>query len=418
MKWADDYLEKHALHEPFIRVYPEQTLRQVVTIPALNESGLTRSLDSLFSAPPDHPETEVIILINSAENASTETLQANRQTFEHTRQWIATHKRPRITFHLLMEENLPARGAGAGLARKLAMDEAIHRLNLTGQPHGILLSLDADTLVEPNYLRSVPDHLSSNQSEGCAIRFTHPLDPASHPGKPYPGEVYQAITRYELHQRYYLASVQSTGYPYAFHTVGSAFAVTAHAYCAAGGMNRRQGGEDFYFIQKVASRGRFSECNTTTVHPSPRPSNRVPFGTGPAVQRQLDQPGKPYLTYHHEPFRMLHPFFQQCLAGYPNTSPESLENKQPAVLRMFLSDSNFRSAYSEILQNTASHTTFTKRFRNRFNMFWILKFLHFAEKNGYPRQPLMEACRQRFPDIMATSEKSFLESLRLQTSCR
>ena len=87
--------------------------------------------------------------------------------------------------------------------------------------------------------------------------------------------VYDAITQYELHLRYYLNAVRSTGYPYAYHTVGSSFTVRADVYCKEGGMNRRQGGEDFYFIQKVAQRGNFSECNATRVVASPRPSDRV-----------------------------------------------------------------------------------------------------------------------------------------------
>ena len=114
----------------------------------------------------------------------------------------------------------------------------------------------------------------------------------------FPPRTYHAIALYELHLRYYLHSVRSTGYPHAFHTVGSAFAVRADIYCQEGGMNRRQGGEDFYFIQKVAQRGSWSECNETCVYPSPRPSDRVPFGTGPAVARLIDRSGigKPVLV--------------------------------------------------------------------------------------------------------------------------
>ena len=45
------------------------------------------------------------------------------------------------------------------------------------------------------------------------------------------------------------------GYPWAMYTVGSAFAVTAEAYVKRGGMNRRQAGEDFYFLQNLAHIG-------------------------------------------------------------------------------------------------------------------------------------------------------------------
>ena len=41
------------------------------------------------------------------------------------------------------------------------------------------------------------------------------------------------------------------GYPDSIYTIGSAFAVRAEAYMKQGGMNRRQAGEDFYFLYKL-----------------------------------------------------------------------------------------------------------------------------------------------------------------------
>ena len=67
--------------------------------------------------------------------------------------------------------------------------------------------------------------------------------------------------------------------PYSFHTIGSAFALTASAYTRQGGMNRRKAGEDFYFINKLIKGEIFGEINDTKVIPSPRISDRVPFGT-------------------------------------------------------------------------------------------------------------------------------------------
>jgi len=46
--------------------------------------------------------------------------------------------------------------------------------------------------------------------------------------------------------------LQQAGSPYAYHTIGSAFACRAEAYIAAGGMNRRHAAEDFYFLQQLA----------------------------------------------------------------------------------------------------------------------------------------------------------------------
>ena len=61
-------------------------------------------------------------------------------------------------------------------------------------------------------------------------------------------------------------------------------------------MNRKKAGEDFYFLQKLFDAGHFSECNTTRVIPSPRPSDRVIFGTGPAIREYLETAVS--LTFH------------------------------------------------------------------------------------------------------------------------
>ena len=388
MKFAGDYLDRHALRDALIRTAPDPGLQQIVTIPVYNESGLTRCLDSLFLCPPSHPVTEVILLLNTPEGAAAEIIQQNRHTLREVRSWITSHTRNGLRFHPLLLEGLSARDAGVGLARKLAMDEAVRRFMAAGNPHGIMLSLDADTVVEPTYLSAVHHHLPGGARDGCTVAFSHPLS-----GDDHPHEVYDAVARYELHQRYYLAAVRSTGYPHAFHTVGSAFAVTLQAYCAMGGMNRRQGGEDFYFIQKVAGRGRFSECHTTTVHPSPRPSARVPFGTGPAIRRQLDRSGEPYLTYHPGPFRMLRQCFRACLASGAAPGTPAIPRECDPLLSGYLEATGFPEAMETIRRNVASQETFEKRFWQHFNMFRILKFLHYAAEHGYRGVPVEEASR-------------------------
>ncbi len=121
------------------------------------------------------------------------------------------------------------------------------------------------------------------ERKACSIRFEHPLS-----GSEFPDEVYRYVTMYELHMRYFYQAVKYSGYPYAFHAIGSAIAFRASAYLKAGGMNRKQAGEDFYFIQKLIPQGGFFALNSTTVHPSPRTSDRVPFGTGAVISKLIE----------------------------------------------------------------------------------------------------------------------------------
>jgi len=403
MGFADAYLLKAGLREALIEPDPHPDLKISVTIPVYNESGLERCLDSLFIAAHQLQvaHAEVLILINAQSDAPGEILEQNRQTFKSTLSWITDHPHPFVDFHVMLDHSFGKKEAGVGLARKILMDEAVRRFDRIGFPEGIITSMDADAVVEPNYLNTLSRHFEldqvpskskqalENQIEGCSIYFEHPLAPEEVNGENpelFSPEIYNAIGLYELHLRYYLQSVRYTGYPYAYHTVGSSFAVRASVYCLEGGMNRRQGGEDFYFIQKVAQRGKFSECTATRVIPSPRPSDRVPFGTGPVVGKIISS-GEVLTTYNPRPFELLRQLFSELKTLYEHSKVADLMVSLPIVLTNFLKTQKFSEALSEIRANSASYPAFQKRFWRWFNMFRIMKFLHYAREQGYPDVP-------------------------------
>jgi len=401
MGFADAYLRKAGLREALIEPEPHSELKISVTIPVLNESGLERCLDSLFQCTVETDyRAEVLLLINAPAGAPQEVLDQNHATLETARSWVEDHPHPSMEVYVWLDHSFGKKEAGVGTARKILMDEAVRRFSLLDRPDGIIACLDADAVVPPNYLEALVQHFQGARKskdaghmslppDACSIRFEHPLS-----GEEHAPEVYDAIAQYELHLRYYLQSLRSTGYPYAYHTVGSSLAVRADVYCLEGGMNRRQAGEDFYFIQKLAQRGNYSECNTTCVMPSPRPSQRVPFGTGLAVSRMVD--GDDALTtYHPEPFGMLRTLFDgvddfqgardmgQAFLSWNRTFPSPLDG--------FLEEQEFAPALSEMRRHSASLPAFRKRFWRWFNMFRIMKFLHFARERGYPDVPVNEA---------------------------
>jgi hypothetical protein len=350
----------------------------------------------------DDIHAEVLIFINAPENAPEETLEQNQATLEATRTWIEVHPHPCINFHVWLDHSFKKKEAGVGTARKILMDEASRRFNLLKRPEGIIASTDADAVVQPNYLEALVNHFRESESgsgpDGCSIRFKHPLaadsggDSDSVAEIQFSPAVYDAIAQYELHLRYYLQSLQSTGYPHAYHTVGSSFAVRADIYCKEGGMNRRQAGEDFYFIQKVAQRGNFSQCDSTCVVPSPRPSDRVPFGTGLAVSR-LTTSEDALTTYDPRPFAMLEELFKRI------KQPEGLTGPWSEPLQSFLDTQDFEEALLEIRSNSASASAFRKRFWRWFNMFRIMKFLHYARERGYPDISVGKAAAELLREI-------------------
>jgi len=412
MGFADAYLVRAGLREELIENKPRSTLEIIVTIPVYHESGLERCLDSLFKCDTSGIRGEVIVLVNAPADSPAGILEKNRKTYHDVLTLIRSHPHPDLDCHLLLDHTFSNKEAGVGTARKILMDEAVRRFSSLDRPEGIIASMDADAVVEENYLQTLTGFFRKHHPDGCSVYFEHPL---SGPG--YSEDTYRAVMQYELHQRYYLQSVRSTGYPHAFHTVGSCFAVRADIYCKEGGMNRRKGGEDFYFIQKVAQRGNFRECNGTRVVPSPRPSDRVPFGTGPVVKRLLEYPGSPLFSYDPRPFTMLRKLFDEMEMMYSGVDPNHLklfaESRgepsarrsqssfrkksqrnplaHPSLLLDFLADQEFGEALAEMRKHAASPASFRKRFWRWFNMFRILKFIHFARQRGYPDIPVQEA---------------------------
>ncbi|HEY6008810.1 MAG TPA: glycosyltransferase family 2 protein, partial [Geobacteraceae bacterium] len=162
-------------------------------------------------------------------------------------------------------------GGGVGVARKIGLDLALGRLAFDG-PDPLLVCLDADTLVRPDYLPAIVAHFAAHPGGGAIIPFCHQAgETTGHD---------EAIVRYELFLRSYVLGLALAGSPYAFHTVGSAMACRASAYVRMGGMNRRVAGEDFYFLQQLHRTVGVAPLTGTVVFPSARSSHRVPFGTG------------------------------------------------------------------------------------------------------------------------------------------
>src|ERR1041385_133403 len=268
---ADVYFGRFEYCERQIMSPPPRDLGLVVVIPCYDEPDLIGTLESLWSCQRPACAAGVIVVINSPAECAAEIRARNRRTLEEGRGWAEGHAGTGIDFHWLHFPDLPPKQAGVGLARKIGMDEAARRLDDVGRSKGVIAGFDADCRCEVNYLKSIERHFAGHlRSPACSIYFEHPL------AGPLEPEIYEAIAVYELHLRYYVQALRYAGFPHAYHTIGSAMAGRADAYMKQGGMNKRQAGEDFYFLQKMFALGGFTELNGTTVFPSPRESDRVP----------------------------------------------------------------------------------------------------------------------------------------------
>jgi len=386
MGFASAYIEERSLFPEFIKEVPDENTGIIVVVPAYNEPGIDRLLDSLVKCIEPRCKVEVIIVVNAPSDASQESLENNRATIKNIESWKVANKMCFFRLYSFMTGEPPVKKWGVGLARKTGMDEAVRRFNSINNQEGVILNLDADCKVEQNYFVAVCDEMLGKKERGaCSIYFEHPLH-----GEEFPENIYRYITLYELHLRYYFQGLAYSGFPYVFHTVGSAIAVKADAYVKAGGMNRRQAGEDFYFIQKLVPSGGYFNLNSTTVYPSPRPSFRVPFGTGASIDKLNSENSQTFLSYNFMAFKELRSLFSLIDNFYTSDSADLTRYyiSFQAGLKMFISEAEWLLKIIEIKNNTSSATAFRKRFFDWFNMFSIVKFLNLVHAHLYEKRPV------------------------------
>jgi hypothetical protein len=392
MGFADQYLRKQKGFSPAISDLPSQRLRFAVIVPVYCEPHVTNTLESLWNCQRPNDHIEVTIVVNSAENADPEIIYSNRSTINIISQWIIGHHDPTMHFSVIEKLNMPAGEAGVGLARKTGMDEALYRFNLINNPNGFILSFDADSQCDSNYFTAIEESINRNTSvKGFDIYFEHPVT-----GKDFPEKVYQGIIDYELHLRYVNLFLRFTGFPFAYHTVGSCFGVRADIYAEQGGMNKRKAGEDFYFLHKIIPLGHFININTTRVIPSPRESDRVPFGTGTAITKYLNSKAKETLTYAPESFLALRVLFQGVKKLYKikSTDLHDILDQLPVSLKNYLLDTGIIESIMEINANCSSLDTFINRFFRWFDAFRIVKYLNYASRGFYNPLPVKAAVTQ------------------------
>lgn len=349
----------------------------VVVIPCHDEPDVLETLNALWRCERADCVVEVVLVINGSEEDISEVKQRNHATQIEVKQWIEDHKDPRLCFYSLFELELSSRLSGVGTARKIGMDWACSRFSDKEKKSGVIVCLDADCGVANNYLKSIYSHFQNHPlSPGCSIHFEHPLENLSSHQR-------QGIICYELYLRYYRQGLRWSGFPYAYHTVGSSMAVRAGDYSRQGGMNRRKAGEDFYFLQKIIPLGGFTELLDTKVYPSARVSHRVPFGTGRAMLGCMTGKSDPCLVYDPRVFQALSSLFSQVDALYSRS--DSVIDTVPDSMQTFLKERKFLDRFQEIRSNTKTLTSFRKRFFQGFNGFQVLKYVHFATEHTWPK---------------------------------
>ena len=414
-KAVDKYLERFAEPEAKLASAVPGRYGYGLCVPAYRESIDTlRLLDDLS----DDPRGSLLLclVINAREDSPSEVLQINRQLLAALGQrygpartlglgasWLATP----FGGLCLLDRTGPGRllpsNQGVGLARKIGADLllALWQRGALGSPW--LAMTDADARLPPSYPDTLERYRDASQLAALVFPFVHvPRSP----------QLRASVAGYECKLRVHVLGLARAGSPYAFHTIGSTLAVHANAYAQVRGVPRRHGAEDFYLLNKVAKVGGIQRLTGDPIRIAGRVSDRVPFGTGPALAGL--RAGKQLQLYPQGAYLAVEAVLGALgrLARRPSELPQlqsmlpQTSGVDPAVLRQAF----FALGLGRALAAALRRPTPAQRMRalhTLFDGFRTLKFIHHLRALGVSDTELHAGSAwlltERFPDATALS---------------
>jgi hypothetical protein len=404
--------------EKYLRLYAEAEIaalaglsvqeawQHVMVIPACNEDpGLLRT------PPACEGRSLMILVVNESSEASAAVSSKNKAlasaVFEQFE--LIWQSAPVFTgfalslfrdFHaardiLLVDRfspghQLPLKG-GVGHARKIGVDLASKLIHDGHIRSPWIHCTDADVRLPVTYFSSSDD--PGRPADGIAV-LVYPFHHCDDVSKADSLEVVLATRLYELSLRYYVAGMKLADSPYAFHTIGSTMAVNALHYAKVRGFPRREAGEDFYLLNKLAKLGDVIElvegASCEAIDIEARRSDRVPFGTGAAVNKitGLESPLSDYRFYDPIVFELLacwlkaypviweFPSRQLANCIFPHISTESNLDEDQQSLLQGLSGIGVARALEHAFRQSKDLNQFCRQMNTWFDAFRTLKLIH------------------------------------------
>jgi glycosyltransferase involved in cell wall biosynthesis len=262
-------------------------MNEMERLPLLMQSVLNQSIQDF----------RLVVCVNQPENwwddpEHHHVCEENLLTIEYLKS--LDDKRIEILDRASRGKGWPPKAYGIGFARKYLMDH-IAAIASAGD---IIISMDADTVFNKEYFASIAENIRLNPAASAiAVPYYHRLT--------FNEELNRAMLRYEIYMRAFAVNMWRIKSPYCFTALGSAIAMPVWAYKATGGMTPKMSGEDFYFLQKIVKTGRLLHWNGEIVYPAARLSDRVYFGTGPALIKGIGGDWSSYPIYNFRLFDLV-----------------------------------------------------------------------------------------------------------------
>ncbi len=381
---------------------PGEPWRHILVVPVCNETpAILRPL------PPAAGRSLMILVVNEPESSQPGVSAANRAFADEVqarfeRKWqsgpsagLALFSDPASPRDVLLvdrfSEGLRFAGkGGVGYARKTGADIAAclyHRKRVVSP---WIHCSDADVVLPGRYFSAASAGGTENTKTVAALiyPFRHVAG-----GEGIDDGVVQMSRLYEYSLRYYVAGLNFAHSPYAFHTIGSTMAVHAKHYAKVRGFPRREAGEDFYLLNKLAKVGSIQsldekkQCGPIEI--AARLSDRVPFGTGAAVGKMvcLENPFREFKLYHPAVFDLLKGWIDSLPLFWQRQSADLAGILQPMGLEkliVHLNKAGATGALEHSLRQSSSSTRFIRHMHTWFDAFRTLKLIHYLRDYHYP----------------------------------
>lgn len=407
----------------------------VVVIPASNENS-----DFLRSHPVADGRILMVLVINQRPSASEEISEANQILAEDVLkqtdfQWRSGAAFSGFELSLLTDSaagrdvllvdrfnagrQLPPKG-GVGHARKIGADLAAALIDLGRIKSRWIRCTDADVQMPDSYFNCT--HAYANR-DGKVSTLIYPFHHRDDNVTAENREVVLSTQLYELSLRYYVAAMELAESPYAFHTIGSTIAIDAGHYAKVRGVPKREAGEDFYLLNKLAKSGRIVQMQVGPdcfpIEIESRLSDRVPFGTGAAVNKMTamrDVLGD-YRYYDPRVFAALGNWLKSwpCIwesgsseltaAVFGRVEGNNLDDIQCSLLLESLKSMKVETALQHAFKQSKDLHQFTRQMHIWFDAFRSLKLIHALRDDIWPSISFAELCKcSEFVSLLGDDE--------------
>lgn len=368
MSTVDKYLERYAEPESLTIQCPDVSAQFVLVVPAFQES-----LAQLEQVWVELNDVIIVLVVNSRDPAEPITQQLLEDIADY---WQIIDSTGYCTWYQSSQHTilvvdrchhpLPLK-QGVGKARKIGADIAARLIHNGSIKVPWIFSTDADARLPKEYFTA-----AITATKGLSFRlypFRHDVDEDI------------AAALYEFSLLWYAYGLKSANSEYAYPSVGSTIACSVEAYAQVRGFPNREAGEDFYLLNKLRKVGNYTYADSPPIRLSSRISNRVPFGTGPGIQKiqALDDPIKDYIFYHPACFESLKRFL---IALRTSQQKEDLQQHFSDPLHwQFVQNSDLATLVSK--QQNQTPAVFAKFLMDWFDGFRTLKFVHFIREHQH-----------------------------------